>query len=91
MTIERTDEYPERRYTEAEMRLIAQHAVDEAFTRMGMAADNPIEMQRDFSHLREWRLATESMRTKSLLTLTAVLVTGVLGAIWVALREYLVR
>lgn len=80
-----------QRYSEEEVRAIVRATVEETFLRLGVAVDDPIEMQRDFSHLREWRVATESMKTKGLLTLTALLVTGGLAALWVGIRDYIVR
>ncbi|MCC6889605.1 MAG: hypothetical protein IT536_13810 [Hyphomicrobiales bacterium] len=44
------------------------------------------EAQLDFQHLRAWRESTEAVKRKALLTAVAVIVSGALGYLWLALR-----
>ena len=62
-------------------------AVEEAFVRMGVDASEPIEMQKDFQHLREWRVAVGAVRTKGILSIVAVLVSGAAAAAWIGFRH----
>jgi len=65
---------------------IVSKGVEQAFVRMGIQADNPIEMQKDFQHLREWRTSMEAVKRKSVLSAIGVIVAGIITAIWVGVR-----
>lgn len=69
----------------------AKAAVRELLLAMGVNANDPealIKMQQDFAHLREWREAVGTIKTKGLMVATGVIVSGVIGAIWMALRAH---
>ena len=72
---------------EAKQLIVA--TVEETLTKIGIDHEDPIEMQKDFQHLREWREAATAMKKKGMITAVGVIVTGVLAAIWLAIREYL--
>ncbi len=72
--------------TETQLKDLVKQGVTEALTMLGVEVDDPIEMQRDFQHLREWRLAVAAMRKRGLLTLVGILVTGACGAAYIGLR-----
>lgn len=73
-------------FTQAELQEIMEAAVCDAFTRMGIDHDDPIEMQKDFQHLRDWRKTTEAIRKRGLLTVVVVVVTGGCSLLWLGLR-----
>lgn len=73
--------------TPDEARALIKEAVRESMLMLGMRVDDPIEAQKDFQHLREWRLTTERVKNKSLLALVGVLVSGLAGAAWMGIRE----
>lgn len=72
--------------TRDEISEIVSKGVMDAFVRMGIEANDPTEMQRDFQHLREWRETMESVKKKSVLTVLGVLITGGLGLLWIGLK-----
>lgn len=76
--------------TEDEVRKIANEAaratVEEMLLRLGIAADEPLEVQRDFQHLRSWRASIETVKKQGLMTAVGVLTAGVLGLIWMAVK-----
>lgn len=72
--------------TKEELKALMTEAVREAFTKMGIDADDPLEMQRDFQHLREWRVAVADVRSKSTLALLGILISGALGALWLGFK-----
>lgn len=74
--------------TKEELKTLVADGVTEAFTRLGMDPGSPLEMQRDFQHLRDWRLAVQATRKKGLITLVSVLVTGVIGLVWLGFKEF---
>ena len=72
--------------TRDEVDIVVKATVRETLTSMGIDAADPIEMQRDFQALRDWRRASNAIRTKGLMTLVAILTAGIIGAIWVGIR-----
>lgn len=71
---------------EREVRKIVAEAVKETLTRIGIEADDPLEVQRDMQHLRSWRTSTETIKRQSLMTAIGILTAGILGAIWMAFK-----
>lgn len=71
---------------EKEVRRIVSEAVIETLTRVGIEADDPLEVQKDMQHLRAWRESVATVKRQGLMTAIAILTAGVLGAIWMALK-----
>lgn len=74
--------------TTEEASALIREAVRETFLMLGVKVDDPIEVQKDFQHLREWRNTTESIKSKGLLTVMGILVSGMLAALWVGIKEF---
>ncbi len=72
--------------TRGELKDLMEEAVDNALTKMGIDVTDPIEMQRDFQHLRDWRVAVNSARTKGFLTIVGLLAAGVAAAVWIGFK-----
>ena len=72
--------------TEAEIRKIVAETVDQTLTRLGVDTTDPLEVQRDFQHLRSWRESVATVKRQSLVTAIGILTAGVLGLIWLAVR-----
>lgn len=72
--------------TRGELKALLQEAVTGALVKLGMDIEDPLEMQRDFQHLRDWRIAVGQARSKGFLTVVGILTAGVLAALWVGLR-----
>ncbi len=64
----------------------ASEAVKETLIRMGLQADDPIEAQKDFQHLRQWRKSTQSLGMKVTALVLLTMVSGALAALWVGLK-----
>ena len=77
----------------AVLREVAEQAAKEAvrgmLVQLGIDPDKPIEAQRDFQHLRDWRKAVETIRAIGLKTIVGIIITGALGALWVGFRQKL--
>lgn len=80
-------EQPLNNLTPDEARGLIRDAVRETFLMLGLKVDDPIEVQKDFQHLREWRNAADSIKKKGMLTLVGLAVSGLAAALWVGLRE----
>lgn len=68
---------------------IVEKAVKETLTLMGVDTTDPIEMQKDFQALREWRNTTAQIRSKGLMTLVGIVTAGFLGVLWVGVQYVL--
>lgn len=75
--------------TPEEARALIREAVRETFLMLGVKVDDPIEVQKDFQHLREWRSTTESVKAKGMLAVVGVVVSGLAAALWMGLKELL--
>ena len=74
-----------------EMRQIVKEAVSETLTQLGVDTSSPMEMQRDFQHLRDWRMAQEVIRRKGYMTLLGILVTGLAGLLWLGFKDVILQ
>ena len=76
--------------TEGEVKRIAAEAaraaVEETFLRFGLSIDEPLEVQRDFQHLRSWRSSVDTVKKQGLITAVGILTAGLIGLIWMAIR-----
>lgn len=77
--------------TPEEARVIIRETVRESFLMLGVKLDDPIEVQKDFQHLREWRQTSESIKKKGMLAATGIIVSGLLAAVWIGIKEFLHR
>ena len=72
--------------TEHEIRRIVAETVDQTLTRLGVDTENPLELQRDLQHLRDWRLAAAAVKKQGLVTAVGIIVAGILGLMWLGLK-----
>ena len=76
---------------EARQARLIKKTVRECLVEFGFEPEEPTAMQQDMAHLRRHRLASESIGVKAIATLVGALITGGLGFLVVAIREYLNR
>lgn len=74
-----------------EVRAMMSDTVRQTLIQLGIGSDDPIEMQKDMLHLRDWRKSMESIRSKGVLTIVTIAVSGTLAALWVGLKELIGR
>lgn len=77
--------------TQQELKELVSEAVTETLTKLGVDVTNPVEMQRDFQHLREWRNTTSSLKRHGLITLIGIFVAGAVAAMWLGFTSYFQR
>lgn len=70
-----------------EIERIVSESVRQTLIQLGIAAADPIEMQKDMQHLREWRKSMESIKSKTMITLLTVFLSGVLAALWLGFKS----
>jgi hypothetical protein len=67
----------------------SRQTVSRMLTALGADVEHPREMQADFQHLREWRVAMTAIQKRALVTLVGILVAGVCAALWIGLKHFL--
>jgi hypothetical protein len=69
-----------------EIEQIVAETVRQTLIQLGISTVDPLEMQKDMQHLREWRKSMESIKSKAMLTTLTVFLSGILAAIWLGFR-----
>lgn len=75
--------------TQEQAQELIRATVRETFLMLGVKVDDPIEVQKDFQHLRDWRCTTDSIKSKGMLTLVGIATSGLVAALWLGLKELL--
>jgi len=73
---------------EKELRKVVMDTVKETLLSLGIEPHDPLDMQKDFSYLRDLRLMSESIKSKSVLTIIGALSLGALAMIALGLKKY---
>lgn len=68
---------------------VVSQAVTQTLVQLGIDSNNPIDMQKDFQHLRQWREAGEEIKKKTRNTVVGIFIVGLVGLIVVGFREWL--
>lgn len=87
-----SDNGPEKQLqnlTPEEARALIREAVRETFLMLGVKVDDPIEVQKDFQHLRDWRTTTESIKSKTAVAVVGLVVSGLAAALWLGFKGML--
>lgn len=71
---------------EHELKKIVAEAVAETLLKLGIDASDPVELQKDMAHLREWRESVGTIKRQSLITAIGIVTVGILGLVWAALK-----
>lgn len=72
-----------------EIQEIVEKAVATTLEKLGIEPGDHKEMQADFVHLRKWRKSVEQAQSFTFKTVLGVIVTGVLGALWLGFQTML--
>lgn len=72
--------------TDEEIKKIVSDTVTETLLKLGIDADDPLEIQADMQHLRAWRQSVATVKKQSLVTAIGIITAGVIGLIWMAIK-----
>ena len=73
--------------TQERIEQIIDRTVTTTMSRFGLDTSDPIELQKDFAHLRAWRESAEELKRKGLIYLLGIFITGTCGLLWVAFKQ----
>lgn len=77
------------RIAETAARKAAKETVQELFTMLGVdvsSAAGIIEVQKDFAHVRQSRMARLAIQSKAVMSVIGIITTGILTAVWLTLK-----
>lgn len=66
---------------------LVKRTVKETLISMGVDTSDPLEMQRDFQTLREFRCTLTAMRSKGLLTFVAIFIAGLISLVILGIKH----
>jgi len=75
--------------TSTEQKDIIKETVKETLLLLGLDITDPLSLQRDFQHLREWRESTERLRANGIIAVIGVVVVGGCTALWLGIKQQL--
>jgi len=64
-------------------------AVRQTLIQMGIDMSDPLAMQRDFQHLRQWRESGEDLKKKGTVALLGIFLSGLGTLVLLGLKEFL--
>jgi len=77
--------------TPKEVESLVEQTVLKTLERFGMDSDDHIQTQRDFQFMRDWRISSEILKRKAILTILGIVIAGVAGALWVGFKIVISR
>ena len=72
-----------------DLEIVVELTVKKTLLELGLDTANPIELQRDFAHLRTWRQSVEEVKRKGFIAAVAIVLSGLLGLLWTAFKTSL--
>lgn len=73
----------------AELNSVVAEAVKQTLLQLGVDTSDPLAMQRDFQHLRQWRESGEDLKRKGTVALLVIFLSGLVTLILLGLKEWL--
>lgn len=62
--------------------------VRQTLIQLGIDTANPLEMQADFRHLREWREANRELKHKGMMALIGIVLSGAAALILLGVKQW---
>ena len=72
----------------AELNSVVAEAVKQTLIQLGVDTSDPLAMQRDFQHIRQWRESGEDLKRKGTLALLGIFFSGLVSLIILGIRGW---
>ena len=72
----------------SELNDVVAEAVKQTLMQLGVDTSDPIAMQRDFQHLRQWRESGEDLKRKGTLAVMGIFLSGLVSLILLGLKGW---
>ena len=66
-------------------------AVKQTLIQLGVDTSDPLAMQRDFQHLRQWRQSGDTLKDKGMLAILGIFLSGLAALLVMGVREWMHR
>ena len=70
---------------------IVLRAIATILTSFGIEEEDRRELRADFQHLRRWRKSVEQVQNYTFKAVVTIIVTGLIGAVWLGIKAMLAR
>ena len=74
--------------SQAELNRVVAEAVKQTLIQLGVDTSDPLAMQRDFQHLRQWRESGEDLKRKGTIALLGIFLSGLASLILLGIKEW---
>lgn len=74
-----------------EIERIVAESVRQTLIQLGISTMDPLEMQKDMQHLREWRKSMENIKSKSMITILTIFLSGTIAALWLGFKSFVTK
>lgn len=74
--------------TKAELRELIRSAINESFLNVGLNHEEVFELRKDLTFLREQRIMCESLRTRGIWYMGAIVLSGIVGLILIGFKGW---
>ncbi len=81
----------ERRLHYGDIDAIVLRAITIILTSFGIEEEDRRELRADFEHLRRWRKSVEQVQSYTFKAVVTVIVTGLVGAVWLGVKAMLAK
>mgnify|MGYP003509867333 FL=1 len=79
----------QQRLRQEDIDAVVLKTVATTLTSFGIEEDDRRELRADFQHLRRWRRSVEQAQSYTFNAVITVLVTGIVGAVWLGIKATL--
>ena len=72
--------------TKDQIKELIKDTVLDTMTKLGIEQEKPLEMQKDFQMLREFRTSAETIKRKGMMIAFSCVVSGIIAACWMSFK-----
>jgi len=77
------------RLSDSQLKDVVKETISETFIVLGIDIKDPLEVQKDFQHMRAHREATTIVKKRALHGFVGIIVAGTLATFWLGFKELL--
>lgn len=74
-----------------ELQALVVESVKQTLIQLGISSHDPLEMQKDMQHLREWRKSMENVKKKGFMAAITIAVSGMCAMLWIGFKELVAK
>lgn len=75
------------RLSDSQLKDVVKETISETFILLGIDIKDPLEVQKDFQHMRAHREATAIVKKRALQGFVGILVAGIIATFWLGFKD----